>query len=88
MKTTLQQIRMVGNTFVAQPGIERFNIKKNYRNGGGILGGCLKSGDKIKITAASSDVDTISFATDLTLHRLNQSFFYNNDFFKREESEK
>jgi hypothetical protein len=84
MKTTFEKIRIVGNVFVAQPGIERHKIKKNFRNGGGILGGCLKAGDKIKVTSACSDIDSISYSTDITLHRLNASFFYSNEFFKRE----
>lgn len=80
MKTTLQQIRIVGNTFVAQPGIENLKILKTYKNGGGILGGCLKAGDIVKVIGSVNDIDTISFTTDVTLNRLNESFFYTNQY--------
>jgi hypothetical protein len=81
--TTLQQIRIVGNTFIAQPGIEQLKIKKTFKNGGGILGGCLNAGDKVKIIAGVNDIDTISFQTDVTLHRLSESYFYSEKFFKK-----
>ena len=81
MKTTLQKIRIVGNTFIAQPGIEALKIKKTYQHGGGLLGGCLKAGDKITVTGTLTDMDTITFETDITLNRLSESFFYNNQYF-------
>lgn len=80
---TLQSIRIVGNQFIAQPGIESLKIKKVFRLGGGILGGCLVAGDVITITGSCTDIDTITFETDVTLNRLSESFFYNNQYFKK-----
>lgn len=79
----LQDIRMVGNKFIAQPGIESHKIKKTFKLGGGILGGCLVAGDVITITDARIDIDTMTFSTDVTLNRLTASYFYNNEYFKR-----
>lgn len=83
METTLQKIRMVGNEFVAQPGIEALKIKKTFKLGGGILGGCLVAGDTITITDARIDIDTMTYGTNVTLNRLAASFFYSNQYFKR-----
>lgn len=80
---TLQGIRIVGNKFEAQSGIESMKIKKTFKNGGGILGGCLKSGDVITVTDSRIDIDTMTFGTDITLNRLTESFFYSNQFFKK-----
>lgn len=84
MKTTFQQIRIVGNTFVATPAMEALKIKKNFKNGGGVLGGCVKAGDRITITGCMNDIDSVSFSTDITLYRLNQAFFLNNHYLIKE----
>jgi hypothetical protein len=83
MKTTLERIRIVGNSFVCQTGIESLRIKKTFQYGGGVLGGCLKVGDIIKVTSACNDIDTVSFSTDITLHRLSEAYFYNEQYFRR-----
>ena len=79
----LETIRIVGNEFVAQPGIEKLKIKKTFKLGGGILGGCLKSGDVITVTDSRIDIDTMTFGTDITLNRLSDAFFVSNEYFKR-----
>lgn len=81
MKTTFEKLRIVGNRFEAQPGIEDLNIKKTFRLGGGVLGGCLKAGDIITITDYRIDIDSGNFGTMETLNRLSESFFYNNQYF-------
>lgn len=83
-KINFNSIRMVGNSFIATNAIEDLRIKKNFKNGGGVLGGCLKAGDRILIIDCLNDVNSISFSTDITLHRLNQSFFYNEKYFVKD----
>lgn len=80
---TLKDIRIVGNKFIAQPGIESLKIKKIYKLGGGLLGGFLKTGDIITITDYRIDIDRGNFGTMETLNRLSESFFYNDQYFKR-----
>lgn len=84
MKTTLKSIRIVGNTFIATKAMEALKVKKTFKNGGGILGGYVKAGDKIKIIDCMNDIDSVSFSTDITLYRLNQNFFNNNHYLVRE----
>lgn len=80
---TLAEIRIVGNSFVCKAGIESLKIKKTFKLGGGVLGGCLKTGDIITVTGSCFDVDTLSFSTDKTLHRLSESMFYNNFYLEK-----
>lgn len=77
MKTTT----VVGNTFIAKKSIETLKVKKTFKNGGGILGGCLKEGDRITVIGSCYDIDTLSFSTDITLNRLSESFFSNEQYF-------
>jgi len=83
MKTTtvFDKLRIVGNTYTATAEAEKKKILKNYKNGGGILGGYLKAGDKVLILSAMNDIDTLSFSTDITLHRLSEGYFYSDFYF-------
>jgi len=86
MKTTtvFDKLRIVGNIYTATVEAEKAKILKKYQNGGGILGGYIKAGDKITILCAMNDIDTLSFSTDVTLHRLSEGYFYSDFYFTKD----
>src|SRR5687767_1978378 len=83
MPLTFEQLRekLVGKTFIAQPGIENHKILYTYQLGGGINGRVISEGDVVEITSVEACLGGYVCRVKGILRRVTAHTFLNKDFF-------
>jgi hypothetical protein len=71
-------------TIIANTGAEKFKILYTYKLGGGVKGRFVKTGDMLTVIDKVYDINTVSYSTLETLHRLSADMV--NQFFTQTEN--
>ena len=72
---------LIGKHFMAQPEIEKHKVLYSFKFGGGVKGGCVKSGDVIKVLDVYTQIDTPVAGTDKLLHSITVASLMNEKLF-------